>query len=275
MKRASKLYLEAVIVLGVFFVLLYVMFPHFLRAQNINTPDHFPDPRFRRAKEKRMKIETGGVFTAAHLAAIQKFDCGDERIRDLTGIEYFTGLTLLECSDNSLSQLDLSGNPFLEHLDCDQNGIKSLNLSNNLNLNHLECSHNLIDRFDLSNNAELRSFVCRYNRLESLDLSGNPNLESLLCDHNMIDRLDVSHNPKIIYLSVTNNQLTRLPIFPDSHSFKSCDLRDNPLDPQGLRELEALAKRLGPPQFRSSSWLTSGVAPYPEPVKKSIQSPAQ
>ncbi|MFH1741753.1 MAG: hypothetical protein ABIH23_22335 [bacterium] len=76
-------------------------------AQNINTAQNFPDPNFRTAVERFMRVTPGGEFTAAQAA--EKTGrlawCEQRDIMDMTGLEYFTGITQLNCSGNSLSHL--------------------------------------------------------------------------------------------------------------------------------------------------------------------------
>lgn len=52
-------------------------------------------------------------------------------------------MTELYCSDNQLTQLDVSRNPELIALVCDYNQLTGLNTQNNLKLQILEYGHNL------------------------------------------------------------------------------------------------------------------------------------
>ena len=87
-------------------------------SQNINTPENFPDPEFRKVVEEFMGIDPGGEFTAAEAAAnTGELDCSSLGITDMTGLEYFTGITYLSCMENDLTSLDVSANQQLEVLD--------------------------------------------------------------------------------------------------------------------------------------------------------------
>ena len=65
--------------------------------------------------------------------------CSNLNISDLTGIESFTVLTVLDCGINQLTSLDVSQNTALTSLSCYYNQITSLDLSN----------HTTLTRFDL------------------------------------------------------------------------------------------------------------------------------
>ena len=105
----------------------------------------------------------------ASLAEI--IDIKEKGISSLKGLNYFFNLKTLDCSQNDLSTLDISGNPSLNRLYCSKNKLKSLNLSKNTRLLYLSASDNDITSLDLSNNRKLSLLICSGNRLSSLDIS--------------------------------------------------------------------------------------------------------
>lgn len=62
-------------------------------------------------------------------------NCSNDNISDLTGIEYFTALTQLNCGGNLLTSLDLSNNTALVLLGCHDNQLTNLNVKNGNNTN--------------------------------------------------------------------------------------------------------------------------------------------
>ena len=62
--------------------------------------------------------------------------------KNLKGIEYFTYLETLVCSNLELTSLDLSGNKKLTSLHCANNLLTSLDLSENTELKTLHCENN-------------------------------------------------------------------------------------------------------------------------------------
>jgi len=68
------------------------------------------------------------------IAAITSLNISNKNIEDLTGIEAFSALSTLNCSNNKLTTLDLSNNTVLLNLNCDNNLLSSLSVKNGNNL---------------------------------------------------------------------------------------------------------------------------------------------
>jgi len=93
------------------FVLIYIIVQCAIASfgQHINTPDNFPDPNFRAFVEEYMGVEPGGEFTAEQAGEkTGRLDCSFRNIKLLDGIQFFTGITELNCSFNNLTSLDVS-----------------------------------------------------------------------------------------------------------------------------------------------------------------------
>jgi len=117
-------------------------------------------------------------------------------IYDLTGVEDFTSLTLLDCSGNWLTTLDVASNTNLTHLECHSNNLITLDLTDNIALAFLRCGFNDITSLNVSNNTLLTTLYCYSNYLlTSLDVRngnnfnfnlffalGNPNLSCISVD---------------------------------------------------------------------------------------------
>ena len=71
-----------------------------------------------------------------------------KNINDLTGIEDFTNLTVLNCDQNNLTSLNVSSNINLIRLTCTYNQLTTLTLNNNMT--SLECYFNNISNLDFS-----------------------------------------------------------------------------------------------------------------------------
>jgi hypothetical protein len=85
-------------------------------------------------------------------------DISNQNISDLTGIEDFTVLSSLDCSNNNLTTLDLSQNNYLQILDCSYNQITSLtiifdSLHPFQNYSSLYCNNNQLTSLDLSQSS--------------------------------------------------------------------------------------------------------------------------
>jgi Leucine-rich repeat (LRR) protein len=86
-------------------------------------------------------------------------------IADLKGIEYFTALNELNCSNNKLTALDLSANTALETLHCNNNQLTALDVSKNMALEELLCYDNKLTALDVSKNTALTILYCYGNQI--------------------------------------------------------------------------------------------------------------
>lgn len=106
-----------------------------------------------------------GVLTLAERQAVTALDLSGQGLTSLEGLAAFLDLETLDCSQNKLTQLDLSGNP---------------------KLTRLYCSYNQLTRLDVSGHGELIALNCEMNKLEELNLSGCTGLLSLYCRNNLL-----------------------------------------------------------------------------------------
>ena len=178
-------------------------------------------------------------------------------ITNLSGIQYFTSLTYLECGTNSLTTLPALPNT-LTYLDCSYNFLDSLPVLPN-SLNTLNCNSNKLHTINTFPNS-LTSLSCSTNSLTSLpvlpstltylncfnnsltnlptlpnslktlncagnsltNLPGLPNsLNTLQCNENSLTNLPTIPN-SLVYLYCFNNSLTSLPTLPDSLQHLLC-----------------------------------------------------
>lgn len=170
---------------------------------------HFPDAKFLEYV-KQFDTDGNGSLSQAELEKVTVIYVLGMGIKDLTGIEFFPELEDLDCSENQLTQLDVSKNPKLKRLVCYENKLTSLDVSGNTSLTELHCYTNQLTSLNLGENANLNKLNCVVNRLTSLDLSGNANLTILSCNSNLLTSLDVSNNPNLILLDCERNLLTSL-----------------------------------------------------------------
>lgn len=157
-------------------------------------------------------------------------------LTDLSGIEYFSNLeelycsqlkieTLdvsslkklkqLDCSDNgSLTALNVSGLTNLEALYCDNTGLTSLDVSGLENLTQLWCSQsNSLETLKFGENDKLTELRCFECNLSSLDVSSFTALETLDCSYNQnLTSLTLGNLAALTYLSCYNCQLSKLDV---------------------------------------------------------------
>jgi hypothetical protein len=133
---------------------------------------------------------------------------------DVSGL---TALTILNCSSNSLTSLDVSGLTALTILNCTNNSLTSLDVSGLTALTILNCTNNSLTSLDVSGLTALTILNCTNNSLTSLDVSGLTALTGLDCFSNSLTTLDVSGLTALEYLRCFNNSLTALDVsnFPE------------------------------------------------------------
>lgn len=115
----------------------------------------FPDESFRNYILGEVDTDTSGSLSPEEIAAVIALDCSGCYIGDLTGLEYFTSLRYLYCSDNDLTKLDVGGLGALRVLDCSGNGLRSLEVSGCDKLEELWVQGNALTELDLTNNPYL------------------------------------------------------------------------------------------------------------------------
>ncbi|RUA11343.1 MAG: hypothetical protein DSY82_03700 [Flavobacteriia bacterium] len=131
-------------------------------------------------------------------------------ISDLTGIEDFTALETLDCSQNKISNLNLSSNTHLKELKCVMNGMRNLDVSNNTKLESLNCAYNQLNHLDITNSTKLRVLAYSNNNISNLNLSPNIQLEKIYCSHNSISTIDLSNNTKLKELDISLNYFSSI-----------------------------------------------------------------
>ncbi len=153
-----------------------------------------------------------GYLSEDEIAQIDRLYIRGQAVSDLTGIEYFTSMVSLDCSNNKITKLDLSKNTALQQLDCSDNQLTELNLSNNKALTTLNCSGNQLTKLDVSKNTALTAINCSVNGLTKLDVSKNTALTQLNCNNNKLTKLDLSKNTKLTGLDISFNSLETIDI---------------------------------------------------------------
>lgn len=181
--------------------------------------------------------------TVEELAKITKLDARSQDIEDSTGIEFLTGLEVLNLEDNQLKSIDVSKNLNLKELTCSNNPLANLDVSKNLALEELTCENNELTQLDVSQNTALEYLYCPRNQLTKLDVSKNSALRYLACDVNQLTNLDVSKNPALTNLGCTKNQLTDLDVSqnPNLGTLVCSDNQLTNLDVSQNQALENLA----------------------------------
>jgi Leucine-rich repeat (LRR) protein len=208
-----------------FYILFFLVFSiSITKAQIIN----IPDPNFKSellaagystaiARDVNgmsiiIDVNQNGEIEVDEVLPVYQLQVNSEWINDLTGIKYFTNLRTLECSNNNLTSLDLTGLPNISTLKCSNNQLTNLNLTGLTTLSYLQFSYNSLETIDVSTLTHITYIYGGYNSLTSLDVSNLTFLEDLNVDNNNLASINLNGATNLETLIINQNQLNNLNI---------------------------------------------------------------
>lgn len=159
---------------GAIFILISFLSNSQVSAQNV----FIPDANFKAALVADAAINTNAdaeISYAEAYAFTGMIDVNALGITNLTGIEAFTAATGLDCSSNSITNLDLTTCTSLGSIDCSNNNLTNLRLFGLTSLSTLYCGNNSLTCLDLHSNVSLTVLDCGPNNLTSLNLKNGNN----------------------------------------------------------------------------------------------------
>lgn len=150
--------------------------------------------------------------TDGNLISIQSLVLNGSNISDLSGIEYFDGLTQLSSESNNLNSIPIRFPPLLWNLNLSRNPISVINrLPESLTtFACVQCSTTIIDSFP----DYLDEILIGVNQLTKLPTLPS-NLQIIDCSDNLLDSLPQLPNPLAV-LVCSRNPIYCLPILPNS-----------------------------------------------------------
>ena len=199
-------------------------------AQNVT----IPDANFKTYLIGQNLINTNGdteIQVSEANAFTGTINCSSKNISDLTGIEAFINIKVLECSRNQITSLDVSNCVKMIWLFCTSNQLTSIDVSGALSLEGFFCRFNQLTNIDVSNNLLLEGFHCGNNQLSSIDVSNNIKLAYFEAANNQITSIDLSTNSDLTQIVINNNQLTSLNLANGNNTNIPSgyfDIRNNP-----------------------------------------------
>lgn len=173
-----------------FYLFFSLVFTCFVNAQIIN----FPDANFK-AKLLQPYVaatnDMGQIFLDANndgelevseVDNVWQLVVSNANISDLTGIEYFTSLNYLNCSNNLLTSITIPSPINITGIDASHNSLTTAAINFGGSDGSIDMSYNNLTTFTVPNNYH-----------EDVDLSHNQ-LTSLTINNTYMDFFDVSHN---------------------------------------------------------------------------------
>ena len=148
-----------------------------------------PDPNFEQALID-LGIDSDGIVNGQVLTSdietVTSLNINNKGIQDLTGIEGFAALEILDVSSNQVQSLTFSQNLALKELIFDHSlWLTEIDVSNNVNLELLRSSYSFLSELDLTHNTNLLELVLgdpspsANHGIEYLDLTQNNMLQKL------------------------------------------------------------------------------------------------
>lgn len=219
-------------------ILLFLAFSCIANAQIVNIPDaNFKaallsaSPSNSIAKDLSdnfFKIDSNndGEIQIAEALNVSYLSIVNSNINDLTGIDFFSNITILICSNNQLTDLNVSNLFNLEVLDCVNNQIIVLNTDGLINLQELYCESNLISNGNFSSLLSLVILDCDDNNLNNLNVSNLNYLESVYVNNNFIENINAQNLPSIQTFQTSGN-ISLKNVFLKKSNYFAFDILEN------------------------------------------------
>lgn len=191
----------------------------------------FPDQAFREFVSQYDR-DNNGSLSDNEINRVTKMSVSNNKeIYSVKGIEYFTALQDLICSNTGITEidiskniklkslwlapsqidkLDVSKNTLLEELYVSNTNIIELDLSQNKNLVELNCNHTALTQLDVSHNHSLKKLNFSYTNIEEIDTSNNTVLEELNCCDTKITKINISQNQNLQSFNCYNTKISEL-----------------------------------------------------------------
>lgn len=141
-------------------------------------------------------LDGDGRISRYEARRVREVACPGVGVASLSDLREFPNLLRLDCSDNALTELDLSVCTLLTRVDCSGNGLTALDLDGLRGLTQLDCADNALTQLDLTANVSLAWLDARGNRFRTLDVS--------VCSS--VLQADVRENPDLATLYFRTSQ---------------------------------------------------------------------
>jgi Leucine-rich repeat (LRR) protein len=121
----------------------------------------------------KLDVNNDGEIQVSEAQMVIQLNISQSNIADLTGIESFTNLIVLNCNNNALTNLNLNSLPTITVLQCQNNQLSSLDVRGLTGLGYLNCSDNQLTSLYIKNGS---------NESSGLAFANNPNLQYICAD---------------------------------------------------------------------------------------------
>lgn len=192
----------------------------------------------------------GVILTADANGYSGTLNVNNNGITDLTGIEAFTSIDILEVRDNALTSLDITGLGGLLRLEAGGNSLTTINTTGLANLERLIVPDNALTSIDLTGLTNLRFLYAFNNDISTLDLTDvsllqrlyvfdNVNLGNYNTDNlSILDRLR-SWNTGITSLDLSQNVALQQVRIYDNPNLETVNIQNGANTDLGTGDFEA------------------------------------
>ena len=196
------------------------------------TSEYFPNLNFRL---KLRQLFPKGYINSKDVTSTTSLDVSGRSISNLEGLNYFSRLTYLDCSNNILTELPTLPST-LKNLYCQGNqltspgnlpaSIESINCSsNNFSGSIYITGFKALSTIKINNCPDLYSFYCYDNALTSLLAIGCTSLQTIDCHNNQLAFLG-SLPDNVEVLNCSNNKFTTV-TFSGYSKLRTLDMSSN------------------------------------------------
>ncbi len=165
-----------------------------------------PDANFEQRLQS-LGLDTDGTINGQIFASdalpVTSLDISSSGIVDLTGLEGFINLEVLDFSDNSVSSVDLALNTALTSVDGSSNQLTSFSVNQNTGLTDITVNNNNLVDLDFSTNLLLENLNVSNNALESLSVKNGNNT-------NLVT-FNATQNPLLTCIEVDTDIIGNIP----------------------------------------------------------------
>ncbi|GLR72164.1 leucine-rich repeat domain-containing protein [Agaribacter marinus] len=138
---------------------------------------------------------------------LNKLKCHNKGIKNIDGIQAFTGLTSLSLFGNSIVNADLTPLSKLTHLNLAKNKLKSLSIRALPSLETLYLFKNELQTLDFTGVSSLKKMRIMQNNLNALDITPLLSLEEAYLWDNKLEDLQITGLNKLKFLDVKQNPM--------------------------------------------------------------------
>lgn len=151
----------------------------------------FPDETFSQYISNNYDNDEDGFLSDAEIASVTSISISDKAVTSLQGIDVFSSLETLDCSNCSLTELNLQDNLNLISINCSNNMITDLSLFSSSNkLQEIRCYGNKLEAASIYANWPLKKFYCWDNDFEKISYDENSNIQYIPSSEDEEDVLD-------------------------------------------------------------------------------------